>query len=323
MSKQINNLKKSLEEQLYLNEKQDKTDNNLETNDKTIVGAINEIQNSYATAEYVDDNLKMTLGDLTKLQTSNKTNLVGAINELFQNVDSGKQLIATAIDDNNITKDSTFDAMGTAITLLHNQITSLTNELAGKVTPVGTAVAGNVLSGKTFINSTGSTITGSMTNNGSKTITPSKSNQTLGAGYYSGITINGDADLVAANILSGKNIFGVAGSAKSGITGTVSNTTSTGSFTSAENGGATDSGVYYVQITFSFTPTTIVVSATSGSTNYISVYKTDYTICGSYETTDYKDYLYPYKSDSYIKTSNTVYKIPVGKGGITYSYYAF
>ena len=172
MSKEINNLNKPLKDKLDLEKKQDKTDNDLATTDKTIVGAIN---------------------------------------ELFQDVDSGKQLIATAIDDSSITKDSTFQAMGTAITLLHNQITSLTNELAGKVTPVGTAVAGNVLSGKTFINSTGSTITGTMANRGSKTITPSASNQTLGAGYYSGITVNGDADLVAANIVSGKNIFGVLG----------------------------------------------------------------------------------------------------------------
>ena len=176
MSKQINDLNKSLEEQLHLNEKQDKTDNTLKTNDKTVVGAIN---------------------------------------ELFQNVDSGKQLIATAIDDSSITKDSTFDVMGTAITLLNNQITSLTNELAGKVTPAGTAVAEDVLSGKTFINSTGKTVTGTIANRGgAQTITPGTSNKTLNAGYYSGnITVAGDADLVAANIVSGKNIFGVAGSA--------------------------------------------------------------------------------------------------------------
>jgi hypothetical protein len=95
----------------------------------------------------------------------------------------------------------------------NNTINSLTNELAGKVTPAGTAVASNVLTGKTFINSTGQTITGTMANNGTKTITPKASAQTLGAGYYDKITINGDADLVAANIVSGKNIFGVTGTA--------------------------------------------------------------------------------------------------------------
>jgi alpha-tubulin suppressor-like RCC1 family protein len=129
VSKQINNLNKSLEEQLHLNKKQEKTDNNLKTNDKTIVGAINEIQNSYATAEYVDANLKMTSGDLTKLQTNNKTNLVGAINELFQNVDSGKQLIADAIDDDTITKDSTFAAMSDAISDIKDDLDSMKDDL--------------------------------------------------------------------------------------------------------------------------------------------------------------------------------------------------
>ena len=172
---------------------------------------INELSNSLR--DYIENNTenKQDKTD-SSLKTTDKT-IVGAINELFQNVDSGKQLIATAIDDSSITKDSTFDAMGTAITLLHNQIANLTNELAGKVTPTGTAVAANVLSGKTFINSTGQTVTGTMANQGAKTFTPSASKQTGAAGYYSGITVNTDSNLVAANIVSGKKIFGVTGSA--------------------------------------------------------------------------------------------------------------
>ena len=109
--------------------------------------------------------------------------------------------------------DNQFNSLNTTITLLNNQVNSLTSELSGKVAPAGTAIAGDVLTGKTFINSTGQTITGTMANNGTKTITPKASAQTLGAGYYDKITINGDADLVAANIVSGKNIFGVTGTA--------------------------------------------------------------------------------------------------------------
>ena len=75
MSKQINDLNKSLEEQLYLNEKQDKTDNNLKTNDKTVVGAIN---------------------------------------ELFQNANNGKQLIASAIGE-PLSSNDTFSAMSSDI----------------------------------------------------------------------------------------------------------------------------------------------------------------------------------------------------------------
>jgi hypothetical protein len=99
---------------------------------------------------------------------------------------------------------------------LHAEINSLETELAGKVTPAGNAVASNVLSGKTFINSTGQTITGTMVNRGgAQTITPGTSNKTLNSGYYSGnITVKGDSNLKAENIVSGKSIFGVSGTAK-------------------------------------------------------------------------------------------------------------
>ena len=55
------------------------------------------------------------LGNLNELYTNYKDDIVGAINELFQNVDNGKQLIADAIDDPSITKDSTFEAMSEMI----------------------------------------------------------------------------------------------------------------------------------------------------------------------------------------------------------------
>lgn len=84
----------------------------------------------------------------------------------------------------------------------------------------GSATVSDVLSGKTFTNNTASTLTGTMTNGGSKTITPSTSNQTLPAGYYSKISVKGDSNLVAANIKSGSSIFG--------ITGTCTGTTSDG-----------------------------------------------------------------------------------------------
>ena len=94
-------------------------------------------------------------------------------------------------------------------------ITKVDEEFDNQVVPAGTAVASNVLSGKTFINSTGQTITGTMTNRGSKTFTPSASKQTGAAGYYSGITVNTDSNLVAENIVSGVSIFGVTGTASS------------------------------------------------------------------------------------------------------------
>ena len=74
----------------------------------------------------------------------------------------------------------------------------------------------DILQGKIGINSNGEYITGNIPSISSKTITPKTTNQTINAGnYLSGnITISGDADLIAANIKSGKNIFGVTGTCK-------------------------------------------------------------------------------------------------------------
>lgn len=62
-----------------------------------------------------------SIGDLLSLQTNNKNNLVEAVNELFQEVDSGKTLVANAIDDEAIDKNSTFAAMGEAVSNLKSQ----------------------------------------------------------------------------------------------------------------------------------------------------------------------------------------------------------
>ena len=146
----------------------------------------------------------------------------------------------------------------------NNTINSLTNELAGKVTPAGTAVASNVLTGKTFINNTGQTITGTMANNGTKTITPNTSAQSLGAGYYDKITINGDADLVAANIVSGKNIFGVTGTATIVSMGGRKVVTGTSSF-SLKDGKGSDITVSGLP----FKPSIIVIMGTANNNAYV------------------------------------------------------
>ena len=57
-----------------------------------------------------------SIGTLSSLKTSAKGDLVSAINELFQSANNGKQLIANAIGDSSITSNSTFNAMGNAIT---------------------------------------------------------------------------------------------------------------------------------------------------------------------------------------------------------------
>lgn len=78
-------------------------------------------------------------------------------------------------------------------------------------TSPGTAAAGDMLSGKiAFVD--GAQLTGNMTNRGAYNITPGATNKTIPAGYHNGAgVVYGDADLVAANIRAGKNIFGVDG----------------------------------------------------------------------------------------------------------------
>lgn len=53
-------------------------------------------------------------GNLNSLQTTNKSNLVEAINELFQSANSGKELIADAIGE-PLSKNDTFSAMSDGI----------------------------------------------------------------------------------------------------------------------------------------------------------------------------------------------------------------
>ena len=77
----------------------------------------------------------------------------------------------------------------------------------------GTADASKILSGYTATTDSGQ-VTGTIASKAAATITPGTANQTIAAGQYlSGVqTIAGDADLISANIKSGANIFGVAGS---------------------------------------------------------------------------------------------------------------
>ena len=76
----------------------------------------------------------------------------------------------------------------------------------------GTATGADVLAGKTFSSSAGIGATGTMPNNGAVSITPGATPQTIAAGYHNGAgSVAGDADLTAANIKIGVNLFGVTG----------------------------------------------------------------------------------------------------------------
>lgn len=74
--------------------------------------------------------------------------------------------------------------------------------------------AADLRTGKQLIDGSGKIVTGTMPEQAAQTITPGTSNKTIASGrYLTGTqTIKGDSNLVAANIASGKTIFGVAGS---------------------------------------------------------------------------------------------------------------
>ena len=96
-----------------------------------------------------------------------------------------------------------------------------------------------------------------------KTITPNAGGQIVrpDSGYtgLSQVTISGDSDLVASNIKSGVNIFGITGTMSAGTTVQKN----TGSLTTDSSGGAT--------VNVGFKPD--IVGFYSGNTNY------DWTIC--------------------------------------------
>lgn len=77
-----------------------------------------------------------------------------------------------------------------------------------------TAVAEDVVEGKTFTNLDGELVTGTMKVYNEMNIDVSGGNQVIPTGYYTnGVNILGDSNLIPSNIRSGVSIFGVTGTA--------------------------------------------------------------------------------------------------------------
>lgn len=79
---------------------------------------------------------------------------------------------------------------------------------------VVTATASDVLKGKVIVDANGNPLTGTIESMAGQTITPSSGNKVVSCNgkYMTGdISVKGDSNLVASNIVSGKSIFGVAG----------------------------------------------------------------------------------------------------------------
>jgi len=100
--------------------------------------------------------------------------------------------------------------------------------LARSVGATGTATAAQVRAGATFSNESNVDLVGTLPvqATAAQTVTPGTTDQVKAAGIYDGaITIKGDVNLVADNILAGKSIFGVSGNQAAAPTMTVGTTT--------------------------------------------------------------------------------------------------
>lgn len=127
------------------------------------------------------------------------TNLENKINRVATNVtDALAAIAAKGVDISGMNSDNLAALIAALATL------------PALTTP---GVAADLRTGKQLIDGSGNIVTGTMPEQAAQTITPGTSNKTIASGrYLTGTqTIKGDSNLNAANIVSGKTIFGVTG----------------------------------------------------------------------------------------------------------------
>ena len=136
---------------------------------------------------------------------------------------------------------------------------------------VVTATANDVLKGKVIVDANGNPLTGTIESMGAQTITPSNTNKTVSCNgkYMTGdVSVKGDSNLVAGNIISGKTIFGVAGNAKKFAT--IATHANSGTALKDFNSKSGSKKVYHVDVSLGFHPTVFEYAA----------YKVGYIYCG-------------------------------------------
>ena len=187
---------------------------------------ISKIKLNDTTYEVEDTKARTDVGDVTTLKTTDKSNLVKAVNECFQSASDGKSAIANAITGAGVST----SASATFATMATNIGTVATNKYNAGVsaTKVGTATASEVLTGYTFTNSSSVGASGSMKNNGavSQSLNAGGS-YTIPAGYHNGsgkVTANSLASQTAGTATAGQILSGqTAWVGGSKVTGTMPN----------------------------------------------------------------------------------------------------
>ncbi|MCI5792868.1 MAG: hypothetical protein MR011_06360 [Lachnospiraceae bacterium] len=180
-----------------------------------------------------------------------------------------------------------------------------------------TAGAGDVLKGKVIVDANGNPLTGVIESGEGQTITPTTAAQTVSCNgkYMTGdIKINGDSNLVAANIVSGKSIFGVAGNArKYGFINKWANTGSTAGFRDVADK-ATYNKYYVEAANIGFTPESCyaIYNTGNGTVRVTGYIYNPYTYFGTYVVAGDRDY----KATSYAGSfSSSLLRIPVYTSG--------
>ncbi|MCP4696550.1 MAG: DUF1566 domain-containing protein [Gammaproteobacteria bacterium] len=174
----------------------------------------------------------------SKTATANDLNLVPA------NLRSGVTIFGVT-GDSNVVNTASGDA-GAGDILNGKKAWADGSEVTGTFAPdtyapeTGTAVAADVLSGKTFFSASASgSGTGTMTNAGAQSITPGTEIQKITQGYHNGSgQVAGDENLVPGNIKAGMTLFGVTGSVTEATgTAAASNVLSGQTFSNASGAG--------------------------------------------------------------------------------------
>ena len=236
------------------------------------------------------------MSNKTQLQTNN-TNLA-SLTELLRTKGTAtptlqEKTVSPSTSAQAVTPDSGYDGLSkvnvNAMPSATQATPSITVSSGGLITASATQSAGYVPSGT-------KSATKQLTTQAAKTVTPTTSNQTaVASGRYTtgAVTVKGDANLVPANIVSGKSIFGVSGSATTGEDVTAETNAYTAELAelttavtaleeelagkAAGGGGglqvATGTCINYDIVSLGFTPTFVLIFGDSTSTlNYNDVF---------------------------------------------------
>ncbi len=203
------------------------------------------------------------------------TDVEGALTELFTSVSSGKDGLAADVENKGGTVSQagdhpTFDELSDGIDSI----------FVGEDTSDATAGTGDVLAPKTFY--ANGKKTGTMPDRGTYNITPSASNRTIPAGKHSGSgVVYGDANLIAGNIKSGVNIFGITGNFAGGAQIASGSVWATGVGSTFYIHTGVAATFYSITLNVGFTPKVVIaIDATYGS--YSTTYQESFTVAPAY-----------------------------------------